>query len=146
MSTTEAAPAGATHDDEGFSLIEIVVSMFLIAFLAMAFAPVLVQSMKTSVRNTTIATGTQLLNRELDRLRTTPAFCDAVTGFGAAAVAPTTDSRGVAFQPARQVGACPANYPGVVRVTISISTADVASTALTARTLVYVDAATEPTS
>ncbi len=135
-----------TEPDEGFSLIEIVVAMFLVAFLAVAFAPLLVQSMKTSVRNTTIATGTQLLNRELDRLRTTPAFCDAVTAFGAAAVASTTDSRGVVYQPARQVGTCPANYPGVVRVTISVSTADVASAAMTARTLFYVDGASEPTS
>ena len=132
--------------DEGFSLIEIIVSMFLIAFLAMAFAPVLVQSMKTSVRNTTIATGTQLLNRELDRLRATPAYCDAVTAFAAAPVASTTDSRGVVFQPARQAAACPTVYPGVVRVTISVSAGDVPSTALTARTLFYVDAATEPTS
>ena len=144
MSTTHAA-AGAT-DDDGFSLIEIVVSMFLIAFLAMAFAPVLVQSMKTSVRNTTIATGTQLINRELDRLRSTSPYCDTVTAFGAAVLAPTNDSRGVAFQPVRQVGTCPTDYPGVVRVTISVSTAGVENAALTARTLFYVDAASEPTS
>jgi prepilin-type N-terminal cleavage/methylation domain-containing protein len=142
----ERTEQGPVTDDEGFSLIEIVVSMFLIAFLAMAFAPVLVQSMTTSVRNTTIATGTQLLNRELDRLRATPAFCDTVTAFGAAAVASTTDSRGVAFQPVRSVEPCPTTYPGVVRVTISVTTPGVASTALTARTLFYVDAATEPTS
>ena len=143
MSRTEISPLGT--NDDGFSLIEIVVSMFLIAFLAMAFAPVLVQSMKTSVRNTTIATGTQLLNRELDRLRATAPYCDTVTAFGAASVAPTTDSRGVAFQPVREVGPCPTDYPGVVRVTISVSTADVESAALTARTMFYVDAATEPT-
>ena len=132
--------------DGGFGLIEIVVSMFLVALLAMAFAPLLVNSMKTSVRNTTIATGTQVLNGQLDRLRATPPYCDAVTAFGAAAVASTTDSRGITYQPTRQVAVCPANYPGVVRVTISVGAAGVASTALTARTLFYVDAATEPTS
>lgn len=143
MSTTEFSPAGA--NDEGFSLIEILVSMLLIAFLAMAFAPVLVHSLKTSVRNTTMATGTQLLNGELDRLRATPPYCDTLTAFGAASVAATTDSRGVTFQPVRQVAACPTAYPGVVRVTVSVGTAGVAGSAMTARTLFFVAAATEPT-
>ena len=36
----------AAHDDRGFGLIEIVVSMFVLAALSLAFIPLLVQGLK----------------------------------------------------------------------------------------------------
>lgn len=144
MSSTEATPRGTL--DEGFGLVEIVVSMFLLALIAVAFAPVMIGALKTSAENTTLATGTQLLSRETDSLRATPAYCDDLTAFAAAAVPAITDDRGITYQPARTAAACPAQYPGLVRVTLSVTAPGLPAAALQATTLVYVQAASEPTS
>ncbi|MFO7691343.1 MAG: type II secretion system protein, partial [Cryobacterium sp.] len=46
--------------EQGFGMIEIVVSMFLLALLSIAFLPLLVQSLQVSVQNARLATATQL--------------------------------------------------------------------------------------
>ncbi|MDQ4137433.1 MAG: type II secretion system GspH family protein [Actinomycetota bacterium] len=144
MSSTEATPRGTLEN--GFSLLEVVVAMFLLALLSVAFAPVLIGALKTSAENSTLATGTQLLGRETDSLRVTPAYCDDISAFVAEPVPAVTDDRGHTYQPARTAGACPARYPGLVRVTLSVTATGLPAGALQATTLVYVQAASEPTS
>ena len=72
-------------NDDGIGLIEIVVSMFLLALVAMAFLPFLIRSFTVTRANTTLATATQLLDRQFVELRALqPANCAAFTAFKSA--------------------------------------------------------------
>ena len=137
---------GSSADREsGVGLIEIVISLFLLALLAMAFFPVLVQGMKTSVLNAKIATASQFVGQQLDIVRTLPDNCAAIAAFDDTAVATVADSRGNNFQPYRLVGACPGSYPGVVKVTACVTEVGQSHHLADATTLVYVSSATAPT-
>lgn len=129
--------------EQAFGLIEIVISMFLLALLAMAFLPLLITSLKTIVRSSTIATATQLVSQQMERARTIGNTCTALTAFAAETLAAETDARGTKYQPSRTVGACPAiasSYPITVRVTISVSVVGASIPAPTASTLVFLGA------
>lgn len=130
-------------DDDGFGLVEIIVSMFLLALLAAAFLPVLVQALTTSVRNATIATGSQIVAQQLDELRTLDITCTAVSTFDDSTIPAITDERGTVFQPVRQVDTCsadPADYPTTVEVRAWVTENGAATRLTEAVTLVYLEA------
>lgn len=56
--------------DQGLGLIEIVISMFLISLLAIAFVPVLVSALRSSEANSTTATANRLVAQAIDAART----------------------------------------------------------------------------
>lgn len=58
------------QDDEGFGLVEIMVSMVLLGILLMALIPILINSFRVTSKNTTIATATQLVSARLEDART----------------------------------------------------------------------------
>lgn len=132
-------------NEAGFGLIEIMVSMFLLALLATAFLPLLIQAMRTSVMNASVATANQLASAQLDELRTLDPYCDTVSAFDDVTPASVTDTRGTVYQPSRAVAACPSVYPGVIEVTVSVARAGEPSSLARARTLVYLESATAPT-
>ncbi|WP_104083804.1 prepilin-type N-terminal cleavage/methylation domain-containing protein [Cryobacterium sp. Y11] len=68
-------PAAPRINDSGFGIVEVIVSMFLLSLMAMAFLPVLVQALQVSRVNASIATATQLLSADLDRARHSAASC-----------------------------------------------------------------------
>ena len=120
-SAHQPATSPATGE-AGIGLIEIVVSMFLIALLAMAFLPLLINSLKASTTNTSASIATQLVGQQLEQLRTVATNCAAVTTFLGTDPAAVTDDRGVILTIDRQlVGACPATYPGTVKVRVTVS-------------------------
>lgn len=109
-------------DDFGFGLVEIVISMFLLALLAVAFLPLLVDALRASVRNSTVATATQLVSEQLDAVSLIPRTCAALAAFEAAAVPSLTDERGTAYTAVRNAASCPASgYPLAVSVTVSVT-------------------------
>ena len=128
-------------DDAGIGLIEIIISMFLLALLATAFLPILVQGLNTSVRTTTIATATQLAGEQLDKLRELGTTCSEVSVFDDAVPAAVTDERGTVYQPRRLVAACPATYPGVVSVRVWVTRTGIVQPLADATTLFYVKSA-----
>lgn len=129
-------------NDSGFGLIEIVISMFLLGLLAIAFLPLLVTSMKTTVVNSSIATATQLVNQQMDQARAVGATCALITAFGSTALtAGPPDERGVSYQPLRDVGPCPPSYPGTVTVKVSVSVVGATFAPVTATTLVFLKSA-----
>jgi type II secretory pathway pseudopilin PulG len=142
MESTE--DASSRSDEAGMGMVEIVVSMFLLAIVAMSFLPVLIQGMRGTVTNATAATAGQLVSQQIDAARALPANCASLSAFDDIAVPSTTDARGTVFYSHRQVGACPATYPGVVAVRVWIT--EGASTTVTteAKTLVYVSSAVAP--
>lgn len=123
MKQTTGARTPAT-DDSGFGLVEIVISMLLLALLAVAFLPLLIGALQASVRNATIATANQLLSEQLDALQTTARTCAALDAYESASISVTTDPRGTEYTPQRTVGACPSTFPGSVTVTLRVTVAD----------------------
>ncbi len=116
--SSESAPS---RREEGIGLIEIIISMMLLAVLATALIPVLVQGLQQAASNATLATATQLANDELEHVRTWTACSDLT-----AATVSTTDARGVVLTIATTVGSCsvsPEN-PQSVPVTVTVTRGD----------------------
>jgi type II secretory pathway pseudopilin PulG len=122
-----------TRDDEGFSLIEIVVSLFLLAALAICFLPILIQGLKQTANNATIATATQLANTELDAARSQTSCASITSG-----TTNTTDSRGVALAVTTLRGTCPTTFPKTVSYRVTVTRIDTGATLVKADTLVLV--------
>jgi Tfp pilus assembly protein PilV len=134
--------------EQGFGMIEIVVSLFLLSILSLSFIPVLINSWKTSGTNTTMATATQIVNQQLEGARavrsaaaTSPSCLD-ITKFLQVTLAPVIDPRGVSLQPQWAATSCPTTYPGVVRVAVSVTRVGAVTPIASATTLVYVNSAT----
>lgn len=145
MFRTRTASRLREGHDAGIGLIEIVVAMMILALLAIAVLPMLVQGVRTSSKNATLATASQLAGQDIDLVRTLSADCASVSAFDDGPSRIAADARGVALEIRRSVGACPAaaDYPGVVRVTILVATVDAPATVLaTATTLVLLEKAT----
>jgi type II secretory pathway pseudopilin PulG len=121
----DLADAVRHASERGLSLVEIVVAMFLLALVSIAFLPLLINSLQISIRNATISTATQVLNDQLDALTATAPTCAAVTAFGTAAVPAITDRRGVTYQPVRTVPACSSlTFPDTVTVQLRVQLAN----------------------
>ena len=128
-------------DDRGFGMIEIVVSMFLIALIAIAFIPVLVQGMRISVANTSIATATQLVSQNMEQARARGTNCTDLRTFAAEAVSAVVDKRGVSFQTAREPIACTgtiADYPKTVPFRVKVTETGSSTVLASASTLILV--------
>ena len=109
-------------DEVGFGLVEIVISMFLLALLAVAFLPLLIDALRTTVRNATTATATQLVSEQLDAVSLIPRTCAALADFEAASVPTLTDERGTVYTATRSAATCPSTgYPLSVAVTVSVT-------------------------
>lgn len=68
-SRRDAARLTRTDADAGIGLIEIVISMFLISLLAIAFVPVIISALRASELNSTSATATRLVSQAIDDAR-----------------------------------------------------------------------------
>ena len=130
--------------ESGFGLIEIVVSMFLLGLMAVAFLPLLITSLQTTVLNSTIATATQLVEQQLEWARLEVDTCTALkTDYRDVMLPAVTDARGVSYQPTRIVDWCSSlltDYPTTVGVEVTVSMVGSAQPPVTAKTLVYLRA------
>ena len=78
--------------EDGLGLIEVVVAMVVLAILAIAMVPLLMQGLIQSKANVTIAAATQFVDAELDRANSSTANASPTPpswGCGAARPAPT---------------------------------------------------------
>lgn len=92
------------HDD-GFSIIEVLIAMFLLAIVAVAILPALFQGIQYSSQQSAVATATRELNALVEEARDTPS-CATLT---AVAVSQSvTDGAGRTITTSGTVGACPA--------------------------------------
>ncbi len=144
MGQQRITPADTSED--GLGLVEIMIALFLLAILAVSFLPVLIQGLQLSVRNATLSTASQVLAEELDRLGSVPRTCADLAAHLATTPTPTTDGRGVVYQPQRSLHAgatCVAGAtPSTVKIdlTVDISTQPDADPSVT--TLFYVNGTT----
>jgi prepilin-type N-terminal cleavage/methylation domain-containing protein len=133
--TNIASRRRSADADDGFGIVEIVVSMLILAILSMALLPVLIMGLKQSAANTTLATATQLVN---DRIRAAQALGPVCTNVATAAgLQSLTDPRGVQLQATTVVGSCPVGV-GTVNVTTTVVRLDTGATLASASTLVLV--------
>jgi prepilin-type N-terminal cleavage/methylation domain-containing protein len=123
--------------DAGFGLVEIMVSMMLLALIAMAILPALVGSLRNASMNATLATATGLVNQQLEDARSrVPSKCSSL----AATDYVVTDSRGVVLKVARTVAACPpAGYPRAISVSVAVTRVGSGVAVSSAGTLVFVE-------
>lgn len=123
-------------DDDGFGLIEIVVSMFVLAALSLAFIPLLVQGLKLSAENTTLATANQLVNEQLALVQDAGPYCDAVQVL--VGEADTVDPRGVTIRITTVIDPCPTSAVGTIKASVTAKRMDTGASLVSAATLVYV--------
>lgn len=134
--------------EDGFGVIEVVISLFLLSILSISFIPLLINSVKNTATNTTIATATQIVNQEIEGARavrsptSTAPSCYDITQFLQVTLASVTDPRGVILLPKWDATSCPSNYPGVVRARVSVSRSGQTNPVAQAITLIYVKSAT----
>ena len=129
------------EDDDGFTLIEVVVAMFLLAILALGLIPALLGALKASSQNSTTATASQLVGQQLDDARSRATTCAALQAYQAETIAPVVDARGVSLQPKRSTVVCPGTYPGVATVSVSVTKSGSAVQLASATTYILVTAA-----
>jgi len=133
--------------ESGFGIIEVVVSMFLLSVMAMSYIPLLLNSVKDTATNTTIATATQIVNEQIEGARavrsqqaTSPSCADVIQ-FLNVTPAPVVDPRGVTLIPRWSTPVCPATYPGVVRAEVSVTRLNATTPIASAVTFVFVKTA-----
>lgn len=133
--------------DEGFGVIEVVVSLFILSLLSVSFIPLLANSIKATGKNTTIATATQIVNQEIEGARAvrsptaTMPSCLDLTNFLNVTLASVTDPRGVTLVPQWDPAICPSTYPGVIRARVSVTRTGSTTPVAQAVTLIYVASA-----
>lgn len=134
------------HEECGVGIIEIVVAMFLLALLVLSFAPVLVSTISLSGKNTTIATATQIVNKQIEAARAlsalavTPPSCSVINSFISSAPAPIVDPRGVVLQATWDPIVCPTAPPWYVKVRVSVNPPGATAPMASASTIILVAA------
>jgi len=137
-----SANEAASHD-AGIGLIEIVVSMFILALIALSFAPLLANTLLLSATSASTTSATDLVQKQIDQARVIGDLtggggnCAALQSMPTAAV---DGGRGKMLTATTAV-TCPSAYPGTARVSVSVRESGSATTLAAATTLVYVKAA-----
>lgn len=135
MKAIIARPRVTSGDDRGFGIIEIIVSMFILGLLAAAFLPLLIQGLKLSAANATLATATQLANDQIELARSATKCTELV-----ATTTTMVDPRNVPLHVVRTVGSCApvAENPVSVPVAVTVTRTDTGDVLATAHTLVFI--------
>jgi type II secretory pathway pseudopilin PulG len=141
LMTADNPPYRSAVGDSGFGMIEIVVSMFLLALIALAFIPVLIQGVRISAVNTSIATATQLVSQNMEQAGSRGTSCADLRSFAAEVVSPTVDKRGVSFKTVRDPITCTgtsADYPKTVPFRVTVTETGSSKVLASAATLILV--------
>ncbi|GEM_PF-2195295 len=109
------------RDDEGLSLVEVLMAMFLLALLAIAVLPLMIGATRTSVVNEDLAGATAFANAQLAEIRESAvAGCEELQDW---------DERRIDDPASTDVTAivsileeCPSTYPAAVPVTVTVGT------------------------
>jgi type II secretory pathway pseudopilin PulG len=117
---------------DGFGLVEVIVSLFLLGLMAIVILPVLVSTLRLSSSNVSLTTATQLVSEQMDDARGLAPTCAAIRAWAAQTTGlAVTDPRGTVLEAHRGVPAiCPSAYPATFKldawVTIQGSTKRIA--------------------
>jgi prepilin-type N-terminal cleavage/methylation domain-containing protein len=126
------------HEETGFSLVELIIAMFVLAVVSLAVLPLLVGTARARVENRGLLTATAFAN---DRLAELQADYPATPGDDSTSCAAlrALQANPPAVDPATglvarlSVGTCPATFPASVPVTVTVSEGGEDVTAVTTR-------------
>lgn len=128
-------------EDDGFSLVEVIIAMFLLAVLALAVLPLVIGATRVSVDNKDLVAATTFANAQLAPVKaafpndpTTPTSCATLRSSYDRDDIP--DPAGTGLLADVEVGACPAAYPGTVTVVVTVG--DVSGTLISVPTRIMV--------
>jgi prepilin-type N-terminal cleavage/methylation domain-containing protein len=68
-----------TDSESGFTLVEVIVSLLLLALVGVLVCGALIEASTASAKNSMRGTATQLLTKEIDRIRTNVVTCSRLT-------------------------------------------------------------------
>lgn len=122
---------GRQKTDEGFSLVEVVVAMFLLGLIAVAILPALWQGVRFSSQQSSTATATRYANSIIDDARriATCAYVNSIP-----TLPNVSDGRGVAMSTSTSLVACTAG----TATKIVVNVVGESRTLATATALVYI--------
>ena len=131
-------------NESGFGVVEIVVAMFLLGLLAVAFLPILVQSVRATDTNVTLAEATQVVAQQLERVGAAGSSCSAVKAVTASVPAAVETKRGF-LQPHLRLNlpstdVCAEPYLRVVQLRVWASAVGSNDELAAAETLILLDA------
>lgn len=129
-------------EDEGFSLVEVIIAMFLLAVIALAVLPLTIAAARASVSNTDLVAATTFANARLAPIRdaypVNPVTLTTCTSLEGRAALDVPDPAGTGLLADTTIGACPSTFPGSVLVTITVT--EGSATLVSLPTRVYVSA------
>lgn len=136
------------RSDDGFSLVEVIIAMFLLAILSLAVLPLIIGATNTSVVNRDTAAATAFANSQLALLRdqypltaTSGATCSSLVNRTTTAAAAGAGSSAAGMTAKVIVrGTCPTSFPSTMVVDIVVEDATGAAL-VTIPTLIKVRAA-----
>lgn len=132
-------PRGNQKDDDtGFSLVELVIAMFVLAVLALAVLPLIVGTTRVSVENRGTLAATAFADDQLAKVQ---AAYPATPGYDSTSCAalralqsgPPAADAASGYQAQLTVGACPAAFPASVPVTVTVTEGGEVVTVVTTR-------------
>lgn len=128
--------------DEGFSLVEVIIAMFLLAVIALAVLPLTATALRSSVGNASVVSATTFANAQLAPIIAAfpndPATATTCTALKARAATGIADTAGTGLTAAIAIGTCPTAYPGSVTVTVTVTPSGGGSALVTLPTRVSV--------
>lgn len=122
--------------DGGFTLIEPIIAMFVLMLVAVAMLPILTQSLTQSVNNAKLVTSTSLANQAIEDERA-QSSCAALTPLDNT----VTPRPNMVLRTVRTVASCPAQYPGTVKVSVTVTDATTGRVEVSVSTLVLMKGA-----
>lgn len=136
--------AQTVSNDDGFTLVEVVVSIIVLALISLALLPLLIQGIKQSAQAAAIASAVQLANSQVDLARAQTTTCSAIAATPSVTVSPSETYRGVPLVLTKTVGTCPSpapttSAPGTIRFTATVTRSDTSETLASVTTLILVN-------
>jgi prepilin-type N-terminal cleavage/methylation domain-containing protein len=128
-------------NQQGFSLVEIVVSIFVFALISLALLPVLITAMQMSSNNASLTSATHIASERMNLVRSQSPTCAAITAFASVAVPDIVLPDGMRIRTTQVAGPCPVAYPGVVPFEVNVFQLGTDKQLAEASTLVFVESA-----
>jgi len=141
---TDSLAQKAAGREEGFSLVEVVVAILVLALISLALLPLLIQGIKQSAEAAAIASAVQLANSQVVLARAQATTCTGVAATPAVAVSSTATYRGVPLVLTKTVGTCPSptpssTAPGTISFTATVTRSDTGQTLAVVSTKIFVN-------